>query len=41
MQKSVILQQHMQQGRNNVQALRMIGTEQVSTFWDLGLHEQK
>ncbi len=26
--------------RNEVQVLRMIGTEQVPTFWDLGLHEK-
>ena len=27
--------------RNKVQVLRMIGTEGVLTFWDLGLHEKK
>ena len=26
--------------RNKVQVLRMIGTEQVPMFWDLGLHEK-
>jgi hypothetical protein len=26
--------------RNKVQVLCMIGTEQVPTFWDLGLHEK-
>ena len=26
--------------RNEVQVLQMIGTEQVPTFWDLGLHEK-
>ena len=27
--------------RNEVQVQRMIGTEEVLTFWDLGLHEEK
>jgi hypothetical protein len=27
--------------RNDVQVLHMIGSEQVPTFWDLGLNEQK
>jgi hypothetical protein len=27
--------------RNKVQVLHLIGTGQVPTFWDLGLHEKK